>query len=222
MRELHRGLLGMLLGATMLATAAAPAAAQTPVSPLSAVRYAAIDQGYAIRIALERKVTVARLDNLSGYCATLDPVDPLLGALREGCTVDAAGWSAGAAFGDCYGVAECLPATIRLRRLLAKSLRVARKSNRVLAREVPAGACRRSLLVSHAELRSAERGVVVLRAMESGLRKRSDRLVQRALTRLGAADDGLSSHKERATFRSSCGPAPAAPPAPVPTPAPIV
>jgi len=48
---------------------------------------------------------------------------------------------------------------LRLRRLIAKDLRLARKANRVLAAEVPAGACRRSLLASRAELRGGERAV---------------------------------------------------------------
>jgi hypothetical protein len=222
MRYLYRGLMGVLLSAATLVTATAPAPAQTPASPLSAARYAAIDQGYAFEIALERKVTVARLDNLTRYCATLDPVDPLLGVMHEQCSLDVDGFGAGQAFGDCFGVAECLPATMRLRRLVAKDLRLARKANRVLAAEVPAGACRKSLLASSAELRGGDRAVAALKALESGLRKRSLRLVRRALARLRTASTDPSAAKERKAFRASCGPAPAAAPSSPTTPATVV
>lgn len=214
MRHVRYAVTGAIVVAGMLFTTSASAPAQTATSPLSPGRYTALDQGYTFEIALDREVTTPRLDNLRRYCATLDPADALLSVLRENCLVSVQGYAAGDALGRCASRARCERAVARLLPLASKAIRVTRKANRVIDAEVAAGACRRALRTSAAELRADELLVAALDALHTALRTGSAKARERANRLLASGTRAsarvASSTKQRKTFRGACGPPPAA------------
>lgn len=221
MRIFRYSVAGVVAAAAMLSSTIVSAAAQT-TSPLTPARYTAFDMGYTFDIALDRKVTAARLADLSSFCETLDPVDRLLRSLHEECVADAGRFAASAAVDDCTSRSDCARKIGRLRPVLDKYARSLREANHVIDVEVPAGACRTAVRTSTAKLRAFTRlasaiGALV-RAARSGSAKRLRR-AQARVERAGRLGEELPSPaKERTTFRGACGPPPAVPPPAEPTP----
>jgi hypothetical protein len=220
--RLHTPLtLGAMAAAIGVLVAAGATSHAQATGPLSTERYAALDAVYASSVGLEEGAST--VGDLRAVCQALDRGDRLLASQRKACLSIVKVSGASDTLAACQTQGGCVRVARRLRMRLTENIVALRAANRVVAVEVPRGACRTELTASASllsGLRKLRDGVGLL---ERGMRTRSSKLLGRALVKISEADALLaqqpSSRQSQATFQSVCAPPPAPVVPPVPQPA---
>ena len=195
--------------AALLLTAvlAPPASAQTP---LTAERFALLDDVYTATIALADRPSAKDFSAARAACRALDSADALLGPLRKACTAGIKMVKPIDEFARCRTALGCLRSARRARIALNDGIRTARAANAAIDAAMLVGACRRELRASKAELRVLERMRSLLRLVQETLVTGSPTLARRvrreadAVDRLAAKQP--SPARERKLFRAACAP----------------
>ena len=204
----------VVLGGILLSVAVDEVRAQA-TTPLSAARFAALDTVYAMSVGIDAGTT--SFTAAKPVCEALDRADRLLAIHGTTCRDSLDFGLASEAFGACATPRGCGRGARRTRIALSRLIADFRRSNAIVAVEVPAGDCRTELTASRSLLRDVGKLRDALRLLERGIAARSPRIIARAETQIADAsaafDRQPTAQQSRETYLRVCAPgqAPAAP-----------